>query len=287
MVDGFIDDLCQVIIMGDFNIPLNGTSTLQKELQERGIEDIITNRYRARDAPGTHRRGKHPIDGIFASESILMVQGGYERGMSEITDHRMIWADITWDSLLGRDRGEIKRPKGRRLQLTSKKRTKKFNTIFRRLIRQHRLLHKARNLEREIGNTPYMTIPQQQQYEKIYDQRERATKHAEQGCTKLASTDDPFSPQLQEALGMSIILLDIARKIKNKRKVHKRWLMNMKSRWGIETTIEIPQTIEKANADATIAKQKYRQLQQTSPELRSQFLDVLIQEAANNGNEKN
>ena len=118
MVDGFLDDLCQVIIMGDFNIPLNGTSSLQKELRERGIEDIITNRYMEREAPGTHRRGRHPIDGIFASESILMIQGGYEQGMSEISDHRMIWADITWDSALGKDRGEIKRPKGRRLQLT-------------------------------------------------------------------------------------------------------------------------------------------------------------------------
>ena len=286
MVDGFIEDLCQVIIMGDFNIPLNGTSTLQKELKERGIEDVISNRYQARDTPGTHRRGQHPIDGIFASESIMMVQGGYERGMSEITDHRMVWADITWDSLLGRDRGEIKRPKGRRLQLTSKKRTKKFNTIFRKLIRTHRLIHKARKLEKEIGDNKYMTIPQQQQYETIYDQRERATKHAEQGCTKLAATDDPFSPQLQEAMGMSIIRSEIARKIKNNRKVHKRWLMNMKSRWGIDTTIEIPRSIEQANADATTARQKYRQLQQSSPELRSQFLDVLIQEAASTGNEK-
>ena len=91
----------QCIIMGDFNIPLNGKSNLERQLQERGIRDVVQERYGAVNAPNTHKRGSNPIDGIFASESIEMVKGGYDGGQDSISDHRLIWADITLDSILG------------------------------------------------------------------------------------------------------------------------------------------------------------------------------------------
>ena len=97
--------------MGDFNVPLNGRGKLERELGDRGLREVILARYGKEQAPNTHVRGTKPIDGIFASESIHMLKGGYEEGMSDISDHRLVWADFAIDTVLGVDRGEMVRPK--------------------------------------------------------------------------------------------------------------------------------------------------------------------------------
>ena len=73
--------------MGDFNTPINGKSKIEKELRERGINDVIQGQYGYRQAPNTHARGSNPIDAIFMSETIPIIQGGYKRGFPEISDH--------------------------------------------------------------------------------------------------------------------------------------------------------------------------------------------------------
>ena len=106
-VDQFTAEDFQIVIMGDFNVPLNARGTLERELGDRGIREVILARYGKQHAPNTHVRGTKPIDGIFASESIQMVKGGYEEGMSDISDHRLVWADLAIDTVLGVDRGEM------------------------------------------------------------------------------------------------------------------------------------------------------------------------------------
>ena len=95
MIDTFIEDKFQIILMGDFNTPINGTGRLEKMLQIRGIKDVIQTRYGYSRAPNTHSRGSRPIDAIFTSETIEMVKGGYKEGYEEVSDHRMVWAEFS------------------------------------------------------------------------------------------------------------------------------------------------------------------------------------------------
>ena len=285
-VDEFMVEDFQIVIMGDFNTYLNGRGKLEKELNQRGIKDIIQQRYGREEAPNTHVRGTKPIDGILASESIHMLKGGYEEGMSEISDHRMVWADLALDTVLGEDRGEMVRPKGKKLQLSNTKRTEKFNKTFRAQMRQHKTLEKATKLDTEIGQNKPMTLQQKRQYEAIYEQRERATRHAENKCAKLPATKDPFSPELQRALGKCVIMQAILKKRRKGARINKRWLIEIKRRWDITSHIDIPNTVEEARGRSNEAHEEYRAVQKKSPELRNQFLDHLIQEATDNGNDK-
>ena len=88
-------------------------------------------------------------------------------------------------------------------------------------------------LELEIGQSKMMTPQQERTYEAIYEQRERATKHAKNKCAKLPATKDPFSPELEKALGTCVIMQEIHKKLKKGDKVNKRWLIRTKRRWKI------------------------------------------------------
>ena len=285
-VDRFKSEDYQIIIMGDFNTNLNGKGRLEAKLQERGIMDVLQERYGRETTPGTHIRGRHPIDGIMASDTLHMVRGGYTGGMSEISDHRMVWADFSMDTVLGIDRGEIVKPKGKKLQLSNRKRTERFNKKFREQVDRHKLITKIRKLESEIGDTKHMSSHHGKIYESVYEQRERATRHAEAKCAKLPETDDPFSPELQRALGTQVIMKQIMTKKKKGKPVHKRWLINMKTKWQIKAHLDVAETVEGAEANFKQATMEYQQKQKQSPELRSRFLDHLIQEATDNGNDR-
>ena len=81
------------------------------ELKQRGLRERITGRHGAETAPNAHEKGSYPIYGIFALEEIEMVQGGFRGGNPTLSNnHRFAWAEFTYDSILGTDRGEAYTP---------------------------------------------------------------------------------------------------------------------------------------------------------------------------------
>ena len=91
LIDGF-----RVIVMGDFNLDVrDDKNKLILELKRRGIRERITGRYGPNSAPNTHERGSYLIDGIFASDEIEMIRGGYRGGNPALSDHRFSWAEFT------------------------------------------------------------------------------------------------------------------------------------------------------------------------------------------------
>ena len=55
-----------------------------------------------------------------------MIRGGYRGGNAALSDHRFSWAEFTYDTILGTNRGEAYTPAARKLQLEYKKVTKTF-----------------------------------------------------------------------------------------------------------------------------------------------------------------
>ena len=286
MIDIFRTERFQVIVMGDFNMIMKGgESTLEKELTDRGIIDHIQTRYGRNNAPSTHKRGSAPIDAIRGSDTLEMIKGGYDGGMQEISDHRLIWADFTMDSLLGANRGSFHKPKLRKLQSTNKKVTDRFNKVLEQQIKIHKVLAKAEELELDIGDSRTVTMDQASTYETIDDQRERAVQHANHKCCKLPSADREFSPTFQRALGTAIITTELHKKVKNKQKINTRWIQNMKQRWGIKTCFPIPINLTQAQEQAKQAHEAFREIKKNTPELRREFLDMQIQKAEDLGQE--
>ena len=282
LTDNFIEDNHEIILMGDFNMAINGKCKLERELNERGIRDIIQERYQTKP-PASHARGSQAIDGIFATENITMISGGYEPGKSEISDHRMIWADITLDSCLGIDRGEIVRPKGRKLQTNNPKKLKRFNREFERQIKIHKLVEKARDLEKDIGDSRHMTDIQARKYETIDEQRERATARADDKCANQTPSDDPFSPELKEAIIEVSLYNEMRKRLESGRRIHKRWLIRKTAQWGTKRKYLIPLTLDDAKQALKEATEKYKIIQKKTPELRTHFLDRVLRQAEDSG----
>ena len=286
MLDTFIKDGFQIVLMGDFNTPLNGMSRLEKELAERGINDAIRTRYGYVEAPSTHQRGSNPIDAIYVSETIEVTKGGYDPGMPEISDHRLLWVDISMDSLLGIDRGEISRPKAKRLQLSNRAITERFNKTMLQQMDAHQMLQRAKALEKEIGDSKTMTPAQMKTYEGLDEQRCRATECAEKKCARKPPDQTEFSAKLKIALGKAIVWQQILRKIGKKQRIHMRWLIDLKQRLGIsEVHFEISGNVDEMKQKSTDAFEEYKALKQKAPELRAEFLDLLIQQAEDTGEE--
>ena len=287
LIDEFQSTQHRIILMGDFNIQFTTTrSTLEQQLHHRNIHDPIRERYGVENAPNTHRRGSKPIDAIFASDAIEMIQGGYDAGYPELSDHRAIWMDITIDSILGIDRGIFPRPINRTLQAANPRIREKFNKEFERQLEYHNLVEKATVLEESAREYRTISTKEKEEMEVIDEQRCRAATRANQVCASRPSDDAAFSDKLQQALGMVIIASGMVRKIKKKKRIHTRWLQRMRDRWKIDNQIDIPKNLEEAKDLQTQQRTHLRETKAKAPELRRDFLDMLIRKAEDEGDEE-
>ena len=284
-LDQFLEQRFQVILMGDFNAHLNRKGKLETQLNDRGIYDVLQKQYPGQ-APGTHKRGTKPIDGIFASDTLDIEKGGYDGGMDEISDHRTLWADFTLDSMLGVQRGDLVKPKAKKLQATNPIRVSRFIRVILEQMKEHKILERAIALEADIGEASHMTPAQAEKFEGIDKSRCRATVCAENSCTKLPPNNDEFSVELKKAIGRTTISSQILRRIQNGKRVHARWIVEMKTRLGVDEHIAIPLNLAEAKIKAKEAWEEYKDKKSRAPELRSEFLDLLIQQAEEAGNLK-
>ena len=100
---------CNIILTGDFNEDVSVPSTDIVDLATSlGLWEALIERYGK--APNTHDRGSLPIDGIFVSEGIQIIQGGYTSFAVSWSDHRWLWTDISTQELLGESMSDRARP---------------------------------------------------------------------------------------------------------------------------------------------------------------------------------
>ena len=287
VVDDFRQEGFQIIVMGDVNQRLEQVpSGLEMQLNRRGIIDQVRQRYGPTEAPNTHYRGSAPIDAIFASETIEMVRGGYDPGEPGISDHRSIWCEITINSLLGVDRGVFEKPLTRKLQIKNKKVTKRFNKAFEYQLTCHRMEERAEALWGNVKQDEPMTEEQQEEYERLDRQRERAVAYANDKCARTPSDKTDFSPQYQEALGKAHIWAEVVNRMRRRGYVNTRWLIRMKARWGIQEHITIPTDLTLARKKHKQAKADLQSIKAKAPDLREDFLENLIRIAEDNGEDK-
>jgi hypothetical protein len=80
----------QVILMMDVNEDVP-KPTIQSFLSELRMREVLHEKHGASVAPRTHLRGSTPIDGIFVTESLDIIAGGYvafyQGVKSKRTDH--------------------------------------------------------------------------------------------------------------------------------------------------------------------------------------------------------
>jgi hypothetical protein len=64
-----------VVLLADWNADVRGEKT-QKYMADLGMREVITE-FHGDEGPCTYNRGSKPIDGIFMTQDMYIVQGGY------------------------------------------------------------------------------------------------------------------------------------------------------------------------------------------------------------------
>ena len=102
MITTWMDEGDQVMVMIDINadLAISKKGTFRYMLESIGLNELILNKHLHIKPPATRYPGKLTIDRIFGTPALEVVRGGYSKVMG-ISDHRLAWVDIQWESALG------------------------------------------------------------------------------------------------------------------------------------------------------------------------------------------
>ena len=102
LLSGWIAGGDQVILMIDANENLSKSKSgsFPHQMEKIGLTELILSQHTSLTPPLTRNPGTHTIEGIFGTLGLDVIKGGYPLFFG-ITDHRLSWIDIQWDSALG------------------------------------------------------------------------------------------------------------------------------------------------------------------------------------------
>jgi exonuclease III len=217
----------QIILMGDFNEDVR-SSKVSKLFAKFGMKEVILFKHRNK-APSTYSRGTVPIDGIFATANISPLHCGYSAvDLGTYCDHRMLWADLPIDALLGNHLNPSWTPSIRQLKLIDPWIVNKFLDIRKRHLEDYQLTQRTVQLYNSMHNDT-MNDEQKSEFETIDRLRVEGILYAEQHCRKLKMGKVPWLPELQLILN-TIRYLCACRKLYQGRKIHARSLCRLQRR---------------------------------------------------------
>ena len=105
-------------------------------------------------APGTHIKGRVPIDGIFSTCAINIKRGGYtgfDQGVQgQRTDHRCLWIDISTSDLFGSKTQPIIRFQGQWVKSGHPKIANLFNKKYKEFVIKNSLHQAIYQLEADV-----------------------------------------------------------------------------------------------------------------------------------------
>jgi hypothetical protein len=175
-VDAFWTDLSQlirkwteagesVVLLADWNVDVRGKKT-QKYMTDLGMREVITE-FHGDAGRCTYNRGSKPIDGIFMTQDLYIVQGGYMPfGMDIGSDHRCLRIEIRTRVLMGQELEQSRKFAARRLKCDDPRVRNKYIKHYEQYIEKKQLRKKIRKLAsnaKELG----LTQQQAQYYEQL------------------------------------------------------------------------------------------------------------------------
>lgn len=105
-----------LIVTGDFNDNVRGPD-IRNFFHQWNMHEVIISVH-GNQAPNTFRDGRRPIDGVFCSQALGIINCGYSSiDWGAKADHRMLWVDFNATILFGDNEPPLWSPKARRLQL--------------------------------------------------------------------------------------------------------------------------------------------------------------------------
>ncbi len=109
------------------------------------MTEILTKKH-GNKAPPTQNRGSYPIDGLFATRTILHSQCCYLSGLDAIGNHRCLWINIPEVQIFGTTMPAAHALKARWLKTEDPQTVKKYLDYMEKRIMTHDLLNKTKTI---------------------------------------------------------------------------------------------------------------------------------------------
>jgi hypothetical protein len=130
------------------------------------IRKVITE-FHGDEGPHTYNRGSNHIDGIFMTQYLYIVQGGYMPfGMGIGSDHRCLWIDIRTRVLMGQDLELPQKFAAQWLTCDDPIVRNKYIKHYEQYIDKKQLRERSRKLASDVKEL-FLTQQQAQEYEKM------------------------------------------------------------------------------------------------------------------------
>ena len=286
----FIQDLAQkldawttagnLIIIGmDANDNVRN-GDVKEMLRSRGIVDVHAAQHPNLPTASTCNKNTRniPVDGIWASPSLDCLAAGYY-GYGELvigkTDHRMIWADFSYESALGFQPPVPSYVQPQRLTLTDPRVIKRYNKVLKMEHLRLRLTQRSFDLQLAV---PFgLTLQHKKEYETLAHLDNCARIHADKKCRKLRMGAIDFSDSIKKARS-AIDLWDLLGRKRNGVRASTRKIRRLMHITGEMTAFRQPlQSIYGKRKEAMLS---YKKLKKSANQERVLFGKRLIQARA-------
>jgi hypothetical protein len=164
-----------------------------------GLKEAILERNKESSPPATQNRNnsREPIDGIWVTPGLTAVAAGYEAfGDACPSDHRALWADFTYEDILGFSPPPLTSPDARRLRTEDPRLTARYNSRVKAALDKERLPEQLFSLEAAARVNGWLE-EYERQYNDIQRRQLRIRKDIESSIRKLKTGEVPWSPKLQ------------------------------------------------------------------------------------------
>jgi hypothetical protein len=189
-------ELCDhVILLIDGNANMKN-SDLCTQLHQLSLREVILEKH-GLQGPATHKRNatSSPINGVWMSPGLKIEKGGYFASDEVIpSDHRCLWADITFMSAFGHNMAPISKRKPKRLNCRDPRLVDNFIHLYHQFASPLKLFNQVQEFEQKA---PFMSKTEViHRYEELDALCCEATAFAERRCRKLRMGQVAFSPEL-------------------------------------------------------------------------------------------
>lgn len=270
----------EIIVAGDFNDDLNkDTGATVTFMRNLGLKEIMLDALQG-PGPPTYARGTTTIDGIFASDGIIMAQGKYTSFHQSPSDHRWITIDISERSILGIQRYD-------RCTAISRKVTAKMPSVkenYQRLLEQqvtkHNLGQKMEYLYQQAISNRRLNEDEEQIYEQIEQRMQRAVQYADKRCRKIRRGQISYSPEQKRLMGAITVLKQIKlryllRRQKNRPRSKRIRRLIRKYDYKGPSTFE---TLEQLDLELQVAYKQYNDFKTSAQTKRWTYLENIARE---------
>jgi hypothetical protein len=271
----------QIIVMGDFNEDIRNRS-ITTFFEDMGMRELLLDLH-GTNAPNTYIDGVHPIDGVFGTQNIQILAGGYTDFTGGIkTDHRMLWIDLRTASVLGTDEIPLWKPLARRLKCNDPRLVDRFNHLRKVHAEQNSLKQKIAEVRLIIDRLPTVLSPEiTAALEEIDVLRTKGILWADKHCRKLKMGQVPWSPAIQQCMNRIKYYNACRLKLEYGRNVNSRTLATLYSK---TTLTEKALTIDETKIGLKNTFNQYNLLKSKATQLRSTFLEELALAISIQGN---